>query len=86
VTLEQWIAGLTGPYGVIILGVLLAVAFYWRWVVPGTWWRTERSARIRAEQRVQRLLLVVGKVTGANEVFLEALRETTPEQETSERS
>lgn len=73
---QQWIDGLTGPYGVIVLGAGIAVAFYLRVVVPGTWWRAERAARIRAEQRVNRLVLTIGRVTGANEVFLDALRDT----------
>jgi hypothetical protein len=81
---DEFLKGLVGPYGVVILGAGLALAFYLRLIVPGTWWKTERAARIRAEHRVQQLLLIVGRVTGANEVFLEALRESQPSRDPSE--
>ncbi len=82
--LEQFAEKLAGPYGVILLGCAIAVAFYLRLVVPGTWWRTERAARLRAESRCNRLVLTLGRVTGASETFLDALRESPGEVEASE--
>lgn len=83
-TFSDFLTGLMGPYGVIVLGAGIALAFYLRLIVPGSWWRSERAGRLRAEGRVHRLLLVVGKATGANEVFLEALREGAPDPGTGE--
>ncbi len=80
----DWIHELSGPTGVIALFVLIAILFYFRVVVPGTWWRTERAARLRAESRCNRLVLTLGRVTGASETFLDALREAPGEVEASE--
>jgi len=84
-SIEKFLEGLMGPYGVVVFGMGLAIAFYLRILVPGTWWRAERAARIRAENRINRLVLTIGKVTGASEVFLDALRDSAAEPDTSER-
>ena len=81
---KEFVELLVGPFGVIPLGAGIAVAFYLRLVVLGIWWRTERSARLRAEARCNRLVLTLGRVTGASETFLDALRESPSEVEASE--